>query len=389
MDGFAVYYIEANIVCVIVFGILLLHNHFNIDRQEKQVKYDHALMAFMLYFLADCFWAAITAEIIPKTRFSVVLDDFMIYLCMAATIYFWLEYVMAYELVPHRNRRINKFAVLFPFLVSTVALVLNYIIAPQMLLDDALDTKMAFSVYLVAVPYIYMAAILFYTIRKARGEENPREKRKHLFIGLFPLMAIAGGLLQMVFFPYIPFFCFSAMILMLLFYIQSIQLRISLDPLTQLNNRGQLASYVAQRSNLYMDDRMTVVVMMDIDGFKSINDTFGHAQGDRALVIVSDALKTAVNNHNTLCFLGRYGGDEFILIHHPAAEAETAGLIDEIRDNIGQMAGEMPCPLTVSAGYDALLGGEDTIQSCIERADKKLYLDKEYRKIRPTHAASA
>ena len=389
MNGFAVYYIEANVVCALVFGILLLHNQSSIDRQEKQIKYDHALIAFILYFLADCLWAAIEAEIIPKTRLNVVLNDFLIYFLMAAIIYFWLDFVLAYEQVPHRNRPINRFAVIFPFLVSTVAMILHYLIAPLALIDDALATTGTYNVYLVAVPYIYMAAILFYTIRKARSEESHSEKRRHLFVGLLPLMAIAGGLIQMVLFPYIPIFCFSAMILMLLFYIQSIELRISLDPLTQLNNRGQLARYVAQRSNLYIEDRKTVVIMMDIDGFKAINDAQGHAEGDRALLIVSDALKAAVNNHNTPSFLGRYGGDEFILILHPVALEEADELIREIRDNIRDRAREMSCPMGISAGYDELMGGGDTIQSCIERADKKLSLDKEYRKIKPSRPASA
>ena len=387
MKGFAVYYIEANLVCALVFIILLIHNHFNIDRQEKQIKFDHALTAFILYFLADCFWAAITDELIPKTRFNVVLNDFLIIILMAATIYCWLGFVMAYEQVPHRNRKINRFAVIFPFLVSTVALILNYLIAPQVLLDEALDTLPAYNVYLVAVPWIYMAAILFYTIRKARDEESRAEKRKHLFIGFFPLLAIAGGVTEMLFFPDIPLYCFSAMILMLLFYIQSIQLRISMDPLTQLNNRGQLTRYISQRSN-FPEGRLTAVIMMDIDGFKSINDQYGHAEGDRALVLISNALKQAVNSHSMPSFLGRYGGDEFILIIHPTTGEEIARLIREIHSEVEQRHGETPFPLSISVGCDELEGEPDTVQDCIRRADRKLYEVKEYKKSKPVRSAA-
>ena len=62
MNGFAVYYIEANIVCIIIFGILLIHNHFNIDRQEKQIRFDYVLITFILYFAADCFLQNMTAD---------------------------------------------------------------------------------------------------------------------------------------------------------------------------------------------------------------------------------------------------------------------------------------------------------------------------------------
>ena len=388
MHSFAVYYIEANLVCVIIFGILLIHNHFNIDRQEKQIKYDHVLLAFILYFLVDCFWAAIYAEIIPKTRFYVVSNVFLIYLTMAETIYFWLEYVMAYEQVPHRNRRINRFAVVFPFLVSTAALILNYLIAPQVLIDEELNTLPVYNVYLVTVPYIYMGAILFYTLRKAREEENPTEKRKHLFIGFFPLIAIIGGLVEMLFFPYIPIYCFVCLVMMLVFYIQAIELRISVDPLTKLNNRGQLTRYASQRANLFLADRLTVVIMMDIDGFKRINDTYGHAEGDKALVTVADSLRAVVSRHSMPSFLGRYGGDEFILIIHPLLITEADQMICEIRTEIEQNVSGTPYPLSVSAGYEKLTNEQDSIQSCIRRADKKLYLDKETRRRNPPQPAT-
>ena len=383
MNDFAVYYIEANLVCMIIFGILLIHNHFNIDRQEKQIKHDHVLVAFILYFLADCFWAAIVAELIPKTRFTVVVNVFSIYLLMGATIYCWLDYVMAYEQVPHRNRPINRFAVIFPFLVSTVALILHYLIAPQTLIDDAQETLPGFSVYIIAVPDIYIAAVLFYTIRKARAEENPAEKRKHLFIGFFPLLVSVGGLIQTLLLPYVPIYCFTCLILMLVFFIQALEIRISMDPLTSLNNRGQLTRYIAQKANLRQEGRLTVVVMMDIDGFKEINDTFGHAEGDKALVTVADSLKAIISRSNIPSFLGRYGGDEFILIVHPEKQEEVEQLIADIRQEIARSC-DTAYRLSVSAGCDELLGGEDTVQNCIQRADKKLYLDKQYRKLHRT-----
>ena len=380
MHNFSVYYIESNIVCTIVFGILLIHNHFNIDRQEKQIKFDHVLITFMVYFLVDCFWAAIVDNVIPKTRFTVVTNDFLIYVVMAAITYFWLQYVLAFEQVPNRNKPVNRFAVIFPFLVSTVALILNYCIAPQMLINKSLDTLPVYNIYLVTVPYIYMAAILFYTIRKARKEENPIEKRKHLFVGFFPLMVIVGGIIQMAFSPYIPIFCFTSLILMLIFYIQSIDQRISLDPLTGLNNRGQLRRYVSQSSNLHQEGRMTVVIMMDIDDFKAINDTYGHAEGDKALIIVSDSIKKAINSHNMPSFIGRYGGDEFILIIHPVTLDEIEQLISEIRSEIESRTRELPYPLAISVGYDELRNKQDTFQNSILRADTKLYQDKKYRK---------
>ena len=372
MITFSFYYIEANIVCVIVFAIILIHNYLNIDRQEKQVRFDNVLIAFILYFLADCVWAAIVDGFLPKNLIYVV--SFMIYVFMVAIIYNWLMYVMAYEQVPGREKPQRRILFLLPFLVFTVLLIANYFLAPETLISDSLETQPLFNVYLSVVPVFYMIAILFYTISRAGKEEKSSERKKHLFIGLYPLLVTVGGLVQSGYLPYAPIYCCTCLILILVFYIEAIEQRISVDPLTGLNNRGQLTRYCSQRSNLYMDNRLTVVIMIDIDRFKSINDVYGHAEGDKALQIVANALKKAVNLHNMPSFLCRYGGDEFIIITHPAKSGETEELISDIRSVIDREEGRYP--LSVSAGFDTLLDAQDSIQDCIIRADKQLYLDK-------------
>ena len=376
MITFSFYYIEANIVCVIVFAIILIHNYLNIDRQEKQVRFDKVLTAFILYFLADCVWACIVDGLLPKNLINMV--SFLIYVFMVATIYYWYTFVMAYEQVPGREIRRRRILFLLPFLVSTAVLILIFLIEPELLINDALEMQPLYNAFLTGVPDIYMVAILFFTITRARKEEKSSEKKKHLFIGFFPLIVTVGGLVQSILFPYTPIYCFTCLILMLVFYIDAIEQRISLDPLTSLNNRGQLTRYCAQRSNLYMDDKLTIVIMMDIDRFKSINDTYGHAEGDRALIIVANALKTVINRHSMPSFLCRYGGDEFILILHPDEADEAGQVIAEVRDEIKRVEGKYP--ISVSAGYNTLTDTNDSIQDCIIRADKKLYLDKERRR---------
>ena len=389
MRDFVIYYVESNVVCMIVLGLLLVHNRFNIDRQEKQVKFDRVLIVFMLYFLADSFWAAIVAEVIPKTRFTVVADVLAIYVLMVATSYTWLEFVMAVEQAPRRNRPINRFAVLFPFIVSTIVLVLTYLFAPHVLLNENYDTLVGYSVFLIVVPDIYIVAILFYALRKAKVEENPIEKRKHFFIGFFPLLVIIGGLIQEVYLPHTPIYCFVVMIMLLIFYIQSLDARISIDPLTKLNNRGQLMLYISQKSNLRMEGRLTFVVMIDVNDFKLINDTYGHAEGDRALILIANSLRQAVRGHSMPIFLGRYGGDEFILVAHPANGQEMTALIREIREQIADCFRTAQTPYILSAGIgsDELMAEPDSFAKCQQRADQKLYLDKKHCKMQRQSAA--
>ena len=119
--------------------------------------------------------------------------------------------------------------------------------------------------------------------------------------------------------------------------------------------------------------------MMDVNDFKNINDTYGHSEGDIALVMIAQALSSSVNNRSMPLFLGRYGGDEFIMIAHPRKEEELKELIVTIRETILKKCQneDKPYTLTIGVGYDALGGGDDTFQKCMKRADDKLYQDKE------------
>ncbi len=380
MSEYFIYYASINLVGAVIFGIMLANDYIGLDRQEKQLKYDHALIAFILYFLSDAIWAGVDAGVFPVNQFTVITTTFFNFVIMTLITYTWLCYVLAVEQIPNRNSKSMRILLALPLVLSMVGLILTYLISPRLLLDENLKNTAAFDAFLVAVPYIYLIAIIVYTVKKARCEENIIEKKKHIYIGLFPIMTVIGGLLQMILMPTLPIFCFSSTILMVIFYIKSIDTQISKDPLTNLNNRGQLARYVSQKSNLMIEGRATYVVMIDVNDFKNVNDTYGHAEGDSALVIISEALLAAVKARTIPLFLGRYGGDEFVLIAHPVTEDELKDMLDHIRENIFMICKNKNKPyiLTVGIGYDLLMGEEDTFQKCMQRADDKLYINKEY-----------
>ena len=378
MSSYFIYYTEASVVCVIIFGIMLFWDLFSVDKQEKQIKYDRALVAFMLYFVSDALWAAIIAGVLPRSVFTVVSTNFANCILMAAITYLWLRYVMAFEQIPGRDKPLTRIITLAPFLISTAALISTYILAPRLLLSSTLEPQPLYDVFLIVVPIIYIVAILGYTMKQAITAESVIERKSHLTIGLFPLLVVFGGLAQEVALSETPIFCFSSTILMLIFYIASMKTQISTDPLTRLNNRGQLARYTAQKSNIYRDNRLTIVIMLDINDFKPINDTYGHAEGDRALILVANALMDVMRNHSTPMFLARYGGDEFILVTHPTTEDEVKPLISEIRERIEARCRAEGTPYTISigAGFDVMTGEKDTFQRCMQRADERLYEDK-------------
>ena len=91
-----------------------------------------------------------------------------------------------------------------------------------------------------------------------------------------------------------------------------INLQVSVDKLTQVNNRQNLLSYLSYKINNH--EETVYLIMMDIDKFKTINDTYGHLAGDDALICVAKALKQACAQFKKRPFIARYGGDEFVVI---------------------------------------------------------------------------
>ncbi len=125
MSQYFVYYTESNLVCFVIFVIMLVHDLVSVDRQEKQIKFDRALGAFMGYFITDSVWASIISGVIPGWLPLVLLVNFLNFILMAYLTYSWLNYVLAFEQYPKRNRPFNRFGVLFPFIVSLLALVIT------------------------------------------------------------------------------------------------------------------------------------------------------------------------------------------------------------------------------------------------------------------------
>lgn len=383
MGEYFIYYASINLVGAIIFGIMFAHDRFSIDRQEKQLKYDNVLIAFLGYFISDALWAGVDSGVFPVNDFTALSTNLLNFVFMTAIIYLWLRFVMAVEQIENRNSTVTRVIYSLPFVASAIFLIGTYLVSPRLLITENFKTTRLYDVFLVSVPYIYLIAVIIYAMKKAIQEKNSVMKRKHLYIGFFPIMVVAGGLMQMILMPALPIFCFSSTIFMLIFYIQSMESQISTDPLTALNNRGQLARYVAQNSNLRMEGRKTYVLMIDVNDFKKINDNYGHAEGDCALVIISEALRKTVKAFSIPIFLGRYGGDEFILIAHPVNKEEVESMVESIRENVRAKCehDKKPYILSVGVGVDELLGEQDTFTKCMQRADSKLYLDKEYCKL--------
>lgn len=154
----------------------------------------------------------------------------------------------------------------------------------------------------------------------------------------------------------------------------------SLDPLTRLPNRrslmAQLTRESARSERRCSEQDALCVSMLDVDNFKEVNDTWGHEAGDRILCQIGDALRSVVREGD---FVGRFGGEEFVIIL-PATSLQAAqALATRIRDTVAaQRFSELPAgeQVTVSLGVADHRSGE-RIEDTLRRADDALYRAKD------------
>ena len=92
MSEYFIYYSASNIVSCIVFGIMLAHDRLSIDKQEKQLKYDDALIAFMLYFLSDAIWSGVDSGVFPVNRFTVLTTNFINFIILFHIVFYKFYY---------------------------------------------------------------------------------------------------------------------------------------------------------------------------------------------------------------------------------------------------------------------------------------------------------
>ncbi len=373
-DMYVWIYVEVNAICAILLMMILCRDRQ--ERRSERLAFNRVVLATLLILLLDIAWIVLEGRADPAVRALNALIN-SCYLSFSGLIgYLWFQYSDC-KMKRAALRGWRRALLLAPmvFLLALCAA------SPW---TGWMYTVSASGVYERGLLHYWQQVITFgylalATVRSLyfmRGESNRDRRREMLTLLGFILLPILGGVLGILYFG-LPSVWPAVALSLLMVYITFQDDQISTDPLTGLNNRRQFDKFLAAAlTDARRTERMQLI-LLDVDSFKRINDTYGHLEGDRALTETAAVLKRVCARRDA--FLARYGGDEFAIISHCETEESLGQLAEDIREGFRQRnrRPEARFPLSASIGVAEFDPSHTNSASrLIQTADEALYREK-------------
>ncbi len=156
---------------------------------------------------------------------------------------------------------------------------------------------------------------------------------------------------------------------------ETLRLQAMQDPLTQILNHGAILDALLNEINRSQREQQPLsLILADLDGFKAVNDTYGHVAGDQVLIEVARRMRNCLRSYDSI---GRYGGEEFLVVLPNSDESQALGLAERIRVAISSEPfrfSHVDLTVTVSQGVTTWMDPDSIpIERLIQSADRALY----------------
>ena len=225
---------------------------------------------------------------------------------------------------------------------------------------------------LASLYLLFVAAVALVNIfrKKTRFQRKANATLLALVLIIFAFILADGSLTKASILPGAIFSVITGIFILMQ------EANINSDVLTGMNNRRKAEEYLTDRIKNVSEKKPLYLYMGDLNNFKKINDTYGHAVGDEALILCSQALKRTIAQYGG--FAARYGGDEFLLSWQPDKdkEADPDALSNDVNAYLQELSKEKPYNLVMTMGYACCTNAQEPLISYIRQADSMLYQRK-------------
>ncbi len=358
-----IFYVWANIIATTV--ILIIFNKNMKNKQTRSRCLSMVMFHLIIYFIGDSIWAFAYFKVFGENEVVLRMSRMIYYGASNLIAFAWLMYV---ELVLNPNLNFNrvKKIFLFPTLLSLIGTV--FICSFLNPAEKSIYGYMT-AFLLILVPFSYIIGSGVHVLISSKKTNEGKEKRKLLQFAIWPIVIIVFSVLQ-VFIAEIPIYCFGAILVTVYLFIQNQDSFIITDTLTGAYNREMLNRIL----NDINDEPNYYILMLDIDRFKNINDTYGHLEGDKALRHFAKLLKETLRPYDASII--RYGGDEFLVIIKLFNQSLLEEIISDIHLEVEKSKDDLGFKYTTSIGYSKIDNNKSNEEN-IAVADELLYKNKE------------
>lgn len=358
--------LTANIISILLIGTLYLAN-----RQKAEYDRDMRLLQQMMVTIgianiSDCcvYYLAGSSNIVIKVL--VFLSGSGLFLGNVMIGYLWAKFIMVHMNIPFSDIRRNIYRTIG--LISIVLLVIN-IFYPLVfsVSDGRYQRGFAYIIFLIFAAFYILDSLYLYV---KRVKKNGSLKLFPVHIFLIPV--ILGVVIQ-AFFVEIAITWTSIAISVTGIMTALKNEIIFTDCLTGLYNREYLEFLHKRACN--KKDCWVSGIMIDLNGFKQINDNYGHAEGDLALCIVADLLLKLFSEYGVVT---RYAGDEFVIMLNTTDDQLIQKIIKSAKKNFvtENEKNDKLYQLSASMGYAITNLSNETIDDFMNRIDEQMYQDK-------------
>ena len=368
-------YLEINLMAIILVAIILYKTE-GISKMVAQRNFAMSIYSAIVFFASDTVFVMMHRGIFEGNKIVYMVSKSAYFLSTTLMCYFWFVYFEHMQGSPFvENRRRVRIASCLVWVMGILVIV-NFFTGILFYIDgNGYYQRGPLFLVQYFISYIY---VFVTCLRALIGifDKNKKVMRPTLIkLALFPLAPAIAGIVQFIY-PNLPLACATLSLAILLLYMHSMDQVIAVDPLTKLGNRKHFLYRYEQWLENDNSDSM-YLMMIDANKFKSINDTYGHIEGDAALVRISEAMRMACAQSRKKSSCIRFGGDEFLIMVWTSDVSEVHKIGENVVVLLKDLNDEANAPyeLTVCIGVSKADKTRD-IKDIIEEADKKLYEEK-------------
>lgn len=356
------------VISLIILGIIASKTKENIGNPKQAFAFKGMLFSFMLYALVDL--RLLTDNFYTGLPRVIMLGIMGVgFASMSFACYFWFIYVSESIHLKIKSSKLWYVLTLLPLVCICLILFtplyrLAYEVTDVPVFKGAL-------MFIISMDYVYLIFATIISLYEGRRAKTRVDKKKYYGEVIFILFfTFSGGII--VYLLNLPAIELLVLPVVLKLFVDIQDSRIYTDALTKLNNRRRIDEYIEDEIKTCSPQEPLTIIMIDVDFFKSINDILGHEEGDKALVVFSDALTKVVESK--LAMAARWGGDEFLVA---GKEKNLASDFRNILSAEIEKSNALSYVPSFSIGVFECTSNTITVENAISEADASLYVDKE------------